>query len=217
MKKILFLLAMLPMMWACQDDCLNKSIIEPISVEQISMIAKEKPEFIDMYNAYLENILLTKSDSAKYSAITYGKLLDFYKVQKKIDAHEYTKKYYELGKQYQLKADSIVDEWITHLNENKISESDSIKAIFDDYKGIIEARKKSSNAFSRMSYALKRSQMITKVIDEDYLLMPEAFGNNVARKQLIELDSLCYDLFIKTKAGESYQDAFIWQMKNINK
>lgn len=217
MKKFLFLLATLFTAYSCseKESPLGKSITNPLSIEEMKQIIETEPSFTDMYNGYLEGLKLSKLDTARFIDITYERLLDFYKMQDTIDAYGYTEKYNRIGKEYQERADDMVDSWIKYLDKNNINESDSLKLIYEDYEKIINERRNWHNDYARVSYVISRSFLITKVIDSDYSLMPSFWGMNMARKHLVKKDSLCNQLFLLTKRNKSFNDEFVKAMKSV--
>lgn len=216
MKKILFLLAMLPMMVSCSNDNpLNKSIMSQLSIEEMNQVIASNPEFQQMYKGYLENLRLSKLDSARFISITYSRLLDFYKLQDSIDAKEYLETYNKIGKEYQDIADDMVDEWIQYIIKNNNKESDSLKNIYKDYLDIVEVRMDKGNDYSKISYVLKRSSLIKEVIDKDYDVLPQFWGMSMATKHLIRKDSLCHQLFLMTKIKKRFDEDFVKAMKEM--
>lgn len=216
MKKILFLLAMLPMMIACSNDNpLNKSIMSQLSIEEMNQVIASNPEFQQMYKGYLENLRLSKLDSARFISITYSRLLDFYKLQDSIDAKEYLETYNKIGKEYQDIADDMVDEWIQYIIKKNNKESDSLKNIYKDYLDIVEVRMDKGNDYSKISYVLKRSSLIKEVIDKDYDVLPQFWGMSMATKHLIRKDSLCHQLFLMTKIKKRFDEDFVKAMKEM--
>lgn len=216
MKKILFMLAMLPMMFSCSNDNpLNKSIMSQLSIEEMNQVIASNPEFQQMYKGYLENLRLSKLDSARFISITYSRLLDFYKLQDSIDAKEYLETYNKIGKEYQDIADDMVDEWIQYIIKNNNKESDSLKNIYKDYLDIVEVRMDKGNDYSKISYVLKRSSLIKEVIDKDYDVLPQFWGMSMATKHLIRKDSLCHQLFLMTKIKKRFDEDFVKAMKEM--
>lgn len=214
MKKILFLLAMLPMIISCQKDGnpIDKSIISPLSIEDIHRVIKDEPLFNKMYKNCIENVELTKLDSAKYMDITYSRLLDFFKVQDTINIIDGRKECKKRIATYDEKADSIVDRWAEYLKNNNINESDSLKTIFGDYKGIIEQKElRKTNDRAKLSYAFKRFDLIRSLLDEDYMLSAEMTFAAKTTRTLKSVDSLCYEYFKKTKYGKDFNDKLFFE------
>jgi methylmalonyl-CoA mutase len=64
----------------------------------------------------------------------------------------------------------MIDEWVEYLSNSRNGESDSLRAIYKDYKRIVELRKNSHDDLARISYVMVRSSFITEVIDKDVTL-----------------------------------------------
>lgn len=218
MKKILFLLAMIFGIYSCSEQVnpLNRSIMDGLSVEEMNAIISKNPSFEKMYKHYLSDVKFNKLDSARFMNISYSRLLSFFLFQDTIDAYKYTDKYNKIGKEYQERADKMVEEWVKYLRGVRNGESDSLKAIYKEYKQIVELRENIHDDVARMAYVLERSFFITEVIDKDFTLIPSYWGMSMATKHMIRKDSLCHQLFLLTKRREKLQDDFLKAIKKHN-
>ena len=108
----------------CQSP-LEKSVMEPLTSEQLDKVAKEDKSFLVTYSIVEEkwNYITSSADSARWSAINYGRLHNYLNTTKNAELNtplfESLRRDWENSyTQSNMKADSIVSYWKNYLSVN---------------------------------------------------------------------------------------------------
>lgn len=134
MKKMLYLFATMVFFTSC-DNGLNKSILEPLTVDELKANMKKDTTFTDFYSE-IQKIrkFVMESDvrQAKYADITYKRV---YKYGKKLtdstfinNLHDEQRELYDMQyPTYKSKVDSIITYWKTYKNKYSLDSLVTIK------------------------------------------------------------------------------------------
>lgn len=128
MKKSVFILSVVLLFASCSGP-LNKSIIEPLTVDELRSATKKDTAFIEFYENVQDlrkSFFPNEMNQVKYGDITYKQLRKFLNYQEDTTI---TKPIIEKAKveweekfgNYQQKLDSISDYWIKYLAENSLN------------------------------------------------------------------------------------------------
>ena len=134
MKKLCFISSILLILISC-DRSLNKSILEPLTVDELTSNIENDSTFADFYSG-IQGIrgYIMKSDvtQAKYSKITYKRVYSYYK--KLSDStfigniRDEQRKLYDLQyHSYESEVDSILTYWKTYKNKYSFDSIVSVK------------------------------------------------------------------------------------------
>ncbi len=128
MKKLFFTLSVVLLITSCSGP-LNKSIVEPLTVDELRAATKKDTAFIAFYEevqGLRKSFFSNEMNQVKYGDITYKQLRKFINYQKDTT---FTKPIIEKAKaewtdkfgNYQSKLDSISDYWTKYLLENSLN------------------------------------------------------------------------------------------------
>jgi len=127
MKKFSLIIVAVIFMCGCSNG-LDKSIIEPLAVDEIKANIKDDSSFTDFYKMteqLREWLLQSNLNQAEYGEITYKRLFDYYK---KVTDEEYGAKltdkyqaeYNRLYPDYTEEVDSIMAYWQAYREDNRL-------------------------------------------------------------------------------------------------
>jgi hypothetical protein len=140
MKKIIFLLVVVGF-YSCNSP-LDKSIFEPLTVEELKKSIEKDSLFSDTYEyiVYIrDTVLKSDLDKVKFADLTYERINDFFKFSSdttyfKPINERLEKEWNKKHNIYKQKADSILNYWKKYEKENSINQYVSIELIEVDKK-----------------------------------------------------------------------------------
>ena len=145
MKKWLFLFVVL---FASCNNYLDKSVFEPLSLNELNKEIKKDSMFSFIYQAIqkvYENVLKSDVDKAKYADLTYARMLDTYNYR--LDSNELKKVKKEWFSNYgsireNFNIDSISNYWLEYQRSNPLDKYVKIEFIgFDKNESSHTSRK----------------------------------------------------------------------------
>lgn len=128
MKKYLIITIGIFILFSC-SNIPNKSITEPLSIEELGNIINKEPDFAEIYEGIKElreEKLKSEIDQAKFHSITYRDMYDFYKelkdsVAEKKFSESILKEWGELYASDTLKLDSVINYWEKYKEDNSLT------------------------------------------------------------------------------------------------